>query len=145
MGNTDFNDNIGVLEPTAYSVYARTDENHFVTKIFSDCFEQPQQADTFIKSGSGDEFVHVGYYELYTVLGAHRYKIQDGVLMERTPEEIAEETAGFPAPPVSNAEKILRLEAENEELKVQQAEQDEMILENNYNLLLMQESITDIV
>jgi len=37
------------------------------------------------------------------------------------------------------------LEKENYFLKEQQAEQDEIILETNYALLLMQESITDIV
>lgn len=46
---------------------------------------------------------------------------------------------------LSEAEKIAVLQEENILLKEQQAEQDEMILENNYNLLLMQESITDIV
>ena len=145
MDNTDFIDNIGVPEPTTYSVYARTDENNFVTKIFSDCFERPEDTDTFIKSGSGDEFVHVGYYQLYTKEGAHRYKISEGTFTERSEEEIAEEISNFPAPPETDAEKIARLKAENSELKLQQKEQDEMILENNYNLLLVQKGITDIV
>lgn len=45
----------------------------------------------------------------------------------------------------TEAEKIAQLQAENISLKVQQEEQDEMILENNYSLLLMQEGITDII
>ncbi len=145
MDNTDFTDNRDILEATTYSVYARTDKNNLVTKIFSDCFEQPEDTDTFIKSGNGDEFVHVGYYQLLTDQRAHRYKMKDGILTERSDEEIAGEIAQFPAQPETDTGKIARLEAENAELKIQQKEQDEIILENNYNLLLLQEGITDIV
>ena len=53
-------------EPTIYSVYARANENGRVVKVFSNCFEQPQEGDVFVKAGSGDEFVHVGYYQLLT-------------------------------------------------------------------------------
>lgn len=45
----------------------------------------------------------------------------------------------------TEAEKIARLQAENISLREQQVEQDEIILENNYNLLLLQEGITDII
>ena len=31
--------------PTTYKVYARADENGKVTKIFSTCFEQPNETD----------------------------------------------------------------------------------------------------
>ena len=46
---------------------------------------------------------------------------------------------------MTGEERIALLQEENIFLKEQQAEQDEMILENNYHLLLMQESIEDIV
>lgn len=46
---------------------------------------------------------------------------------------------------LTEEERIALLQEENIFLKEQQAEQDEMILENNYHLLLMQESIEDIV
>ena len=46
---------------------------------------------------------------------------------------------------LTGEERIALLQEENIFLKEQQAEQDEMILENNYHLLLMQESIEDIV
>ena len=81
------------LELTIYSVYARTDENNRVVKVFSDCFEQPQEGDSFLKSGSGDEFVHVGYYQLLTSEFAHRYKVVEGEIVKCTEEEIAEEIA----------------------------------------------------
>lgn len=71
-----------------YSVFARPDSKKRVIKIFSTCFDKPQDGDIFIKSGSGDEFVHVGYYNLYTSEGAHRYIIDSGSMREATPAEI---------------------------------------------------------
>lgn len=124
------------FELTAYSVYARTDADNLVVQIFSDCFSQPQETDTLIKSGHGDEYVHVGYYQLYTSNGAHRYKISGGILTERSEEEIAEEIAGFPAPPETDAEKITRLEAELAAVRLALAEQYE---EN----LALQEEVTN--
>ena len=128
-----------------YNVYARVDGHGIVIKIFSDCFEQPKSKDILLKSGRGDEFVHVGYYRILTKERAHNYKIVAGELTERTEEEVAEEIANNHKPKESDKEKLARLEKENDSLKEQQAEQDEMILENNYHLLLMQESIADIV
>lgn len=81
------------LEPTIYSVYARTDENNRVVKVFSNCFEQPQEGDILIKSGSGDEFVHVGYYQLLTNDFVHCYKIEEGQMTECSVEELEEERA----------------------------------------------------
>ncbi len=80
-------------ESTKYSVYARTDENNRVVKVFSNCFEQPQEGDILIKSGSGDEFVHVGYYQLLTGDFVHGYKIQDGKMLKCSAEELEEERA----------------------------------------------------
>lgn len=79
------------LEPTIYSVYARTNENGRVVKVFSNCFEQPQEGDVFVKAGSGDEFVHVGYYQLLTGDFVHSYKIQNGKMVECTVKELEEE------------------------------------------------------
>ena len=78
-------------ESTEYSVYARTDKNGRVVKVFSNCFEQPQKGDIRIKSGSGDEFVHVGYYQLLTGDFVHGYKIQDGKMVECSIEDLEEE------------------------------------------------------
>lgn len=52
------------------------------------------------------------------------------------PEEEEEPTA---------EERIAALEEENATLKATQAEQDEMILENNFNILVLQEGIADII
>lgn len=75
------------FQPATYDVYARTDSKGRVTKIFSSCFEQPEINDILIKSGSGDEFVHVGYYQIYDEDGTYKYKIEDWELKERTKEE----------------------------------------------------------
>ncbi len=80
-------------EPTIYSVYARADKNGRVVKVFSDCFEQPQEGDILIKSDSGDEFVHVGYYQLLTNDFVYGYQIQDGKMVECTVKELEEERA----------------------------------------------------
>lgn len=85
------------IQVTEYSVYARVNDNNKVDWMFSDCFEEPLESDVLIKTGYGDEYIHVGYYNIYTVGGAHRYKIVDGALTECTEEEIAAELAAMAA------------------------------------------------
>lgn len=82
------------FQPTIYDVYARTDNKGRVTKIFSSCFEQPKLDDFLIKSGSGDEYVHVGYYNIYNEDSTYKYKIEDWQLKERTLEERQEDLRG---------------------------------------------------
>lgn len=104
------------LRETVYSVYARPNEDGLVTHIFSDCFEQPEPTDIFIKSGQGDEFVHVGYYQTWTPENTYRYKIENGILVERTEEEIRqelEELSQLQTHQETDTEKIARLEQEN--------------------------------
>ncbi len=79
------------LRETIYSVYARPNEDGFVTHIFSDCFEQPRATDIFLKSGYGDEFVHVGGGNPCTIEGLPRYKIEHGEMIERSAEELERE------------------------------------------------------
>ena len=74
-----------------YDVYARINHKNRVVKVFSSCFEQPSKGDILIKSGSGDEFVHVGYYQIYNTDGSHRYKIENGKIVECSEEERQEE------------------------------------------------------
>ncbi len=42
-----------------YSVYARANDQGIVTHLFSDFFEKPKSSDILIKSGDGEEYVHV--------------------------------------------------------------------------------------
>lgn len=78
-------------EPTIYNVYARVDSRNRVTKIFSDCFEEAGLNDILLKTGSGDEFVHVGYYQIFNEDGTYKYKIENWELIERTEEDREEE------------------------------------------------------
>lgn len=41
------------------NVYARTREDGVVTHLFSDMFEQPKESDFLLKSGEGEEYIHV--------------------------------------------------------------------------------------
>ena len=105
--------------PTAYKVYARADENGKVTKIFSTCFEQPNDTDILLKDGSGDEFVHVGYYQILNMDGTHKYCIDNESMRECTSEEIEAEKATFPAPPQTTEERLNQLELEQNEVNAE--------------------------
>lgn len=69
-----------------YKVYARHIEG-IVTHIYSSCFEEYQEGDILIKEGYGDEFVHVGYYQLCDDHGCHNYRIVDGQMVEASAED----------------------------------------------------------
>lgn len=69
-----------------FQVYAKTD-NAYVSSVYSTCFYPYEEGDTLIKEGSGDEFVHVGYYQIYDERMCHNYKIIDGEMIECTKEE----------------------------------------------------------
>lgn len=71
-----------------YDVYVRTNKNNKVTKVFSTCFEQPREGDILIKSGSGDEYVHVqGMYQIYDKDGNYKYKVVGNKIVECTEED----------------------------------------------------------
>ena len=78
-------------EISPYKVYARPNSNQQVEKFFSTCFEQPLENDICIKEGFGDEFVHVGYYQVYDSNMCHNYKIVSNKLIETTEEEKQQE------------------------------------------------------
>lgn len=42
-----------------YSIYVRPNNEGIVTHIFSDFFEKPKPSDILIKSGDGEEFIHI--------------------------------------------------------------------------------------
>ena len=106
--------------PTTYKVYARADDNGKVTKIFSTCFEQPEESDLLLKEGSGDEFVHVqGSYQIFNMDGTHKYCIDNGFMRECTADEIEAEKATFPAPPPTTEERMEQLELEQNEVNAE--------------------------
>lgn len=106
--NIDKNYDIDEMFPpvSIYKVYARVDVDNVVQKIFSTCFEEAKENDVFIKEGNGDEFVHVGYYQVYDTNLCHNYKVIENdekelVLVETTPEEKKKEIESRPLPPKS--------------------------------------------
>lgn len=107
-----------VMEP--FRVYARANEQGQVEKVFSTCFEEAQEGDALIKEGFGDEFVHVGYYQVFDENGCHNYKvvekeIEDAIIKvveETTAEEKQAEIDARPVPPLTEMEQ-LRLDVDN--------------------------------
>lgn len=127
-----------------YSVYARADTKGRVVHIFSTCFETPEEGDVLIKTGSGDEYVHVAYYQLYTAEMAHQYVIENGAMREATAEEIAAELAEFPAPPETDVEKIARVEEELTQTQLALTEQYEQNLALGEEITNTQIALTEV-
>ena len=64
-----------------YKVYAKVNENNEVVRIFSTCFEQPQEGDVFVCEGEGENYAHVqALCTLYDDNGRNNYKLIDGEL-----------------------------------------------------------------
>lgn len=80
--------------------YIRLDTNNYITKGFSDAFEEPLQADICINEEGGRQFELLEEINppLFAPNRTHRYKYEDGAGRETTPEEQAEEYASFPVP-----------------------------------------------
>lgn len=70
----------------------------------------------------------------YTRICCYRIEIENGYITMMTPYV-----------PTHMMSALESLESRNAELEAIQLEQDEMILENNFNLLVLQEGIGDIV
>lgn len=79
-------------------IYARTDENGIVIKIYSDAAEAPAETDVVIEEGT-EEYHRYPYekYAVHTDQGPYKYKIVKGTMVERSGEELQrelEETRG---------------------------------------------------
>ena len=89
-------------------VYIKTDHENRVTAVNSEIFISDTTGWTEIDRGDGDRYVHAqGNYfpkPLTDVNGVYRYKYADGIVSERTAEEMAGDiSAPVPTPP-TNAE-----------------------------------------
>ena len=89
-------------------VYIKTDDKNRVTAISSEIFISDTTGWTEIDRGDGDRYVHAqGNYFPKPPMdenGFYRYKYTDGIVSERTAEEMAGDIpAPVPAPP-TNAE-----------------------------------------
>lgn len=104
-----------------YIVYVKTNEVGYITAINSSAFLADPSGWTQIDSGSGDRYHHSqGNYlpgPLITKDGAYRYKLVEGIPVECTPEEIAEQEAAKKTEPTpSQEERIKALESQTEML-----------------------------
>lgn len=98
-----------------YKVYAKHKDN-LVYHIYSTCFEEVQEDDVFIKEGDGDEFVHVGYYQVMDFNDCHNYKIVDGEMVETTEEEKLKEFEDNKIDILIQTKTIEELTKENQQL-----------------------------
>lgn len=101
-----------------YIVYVKTNFNGYITAVNSSAFLTDTADWMEIDSGYGDKYHHAqGNYfpeSIITDGGAYRYKLVDGVPVECTPEEIAEqEEANVSTSTPTQEERIAELEEEN--------------------------------
>ena len=93
-----------------YKVYARTNADGYITEIFSEVFEVPEETDHLLKEGDGEEYAHVqGQYKLYDQWGRHNYIWDEGTGGMR--ELTEEEKPSKPEPQPSEVE-VLRQQVE---------------------------------
>lgn len=77
------------------SVYVNADASGYIAAVNSDAFLDDTTGWVKIDEGYGDRYHHAqgNYFPLPIITsgGAYRYKLEDGVPVECTPEEIAEQ------------------------------------------------------
>ena len=101
-----------------YIVYVKPNSNSYITAVNSSAFLSDTTDWVEIDRGYGDKYHHAqGNYfpeSIITDGGAYRYKLVDGVPVECTPEEIAEqEEANVSMSTPTQEERIAELEEEN--------------------------------
>ena len=96
-----------------YKVYVKTDETGRIISVNSDAFLPDVDGWTEIDEGEGDRCHHAqGHYlpkPVRTMQGIYQYKLVDGKVVERTPEEILVDFQAIPAPPPSDHEIMMSL------------------------------------
>ena len=96
-----------------HNVFVRVDEQNRITKINSSAFLPDTTGWVQIDEGDGDRYAHAqGNYlpgPLMAERGRYRYKLVDGAVVERTPEELAVDALPTPVP--SDAERLDTLES----------------------------------
>ena len=92
-----------------YKVYLQINANGLVTAVNSDAFLPADHENwTEIDEGEGDKYHHAqGHYlpkSIVTEDGVYQYKLVDGVVTERTAEEIQADIDALPPPPPTQDE-----------------------------------------
>ena len=110
------------MEIQPYVVYVKVDESNRITAINSSAFLADVTGWSEIDSGYGDKYHHAqGNYFRQPIMddrGIFRYKLVNGVVTERTKEEM---DADYMPPEVNptDTERILQLESEKKLLTAQ--------------------------
>lgn len=85
-----------------YEVYIKTNENGYIVAANSSAFLTDINGWIKIDEGYGDKYHHAqgNYFDkpIHTESGVYQYKLTDGVAVECTAEEIAEQEANIPVP-----------------------------------------------
>lgn len=99
-----------------YKVLVRTDEFGRITAIDSDAFLKDTTGWIYVDEGYGDKYHHAqgNYLDKFLMdeRGIYRYKLVDGVIVERTQEEMDSDYVEPEAQP-TDAERIAQLEEQN--------------------------------
>lgn len=94
-------------------VYMRYTEEYIVTSVSSDSFLVENTGWVKVDEGDGDRYMHAqGNYLPKPLMDEHdryRYKLVDGEVVERTPEELGADAQ--PATVPSEAERLAAVEA----------------------------------
>lgn len=103
-----------------YEVYIKTNENGYIIAVNSSEFLTDVNGWIKIDEGYGDKYHHAqgNYFDkpIYTEIGVYQYKYVDGVAVECTAEEIAEQEKNIPVPEATPNEYESRIAALEEEL-----------------------------
>lgn len=101
-----------------YAVYVRLDESSRITAINSDAFLADTAGWTMLDQGWGDIYHHAqGNYlpgPLADSRGIFRYKLAEGMPVERTAEEMEADYAALPEPEPSSIDLLLDTAADHE-------------------------------
>ena len=98
-----------------YSIYAKTGAQNRIVQINSSAFLKDVANWTKIDEGTGDRYHHAqgNYFPLpvVNVDGTHNYKLIDGVPVETTAKEKADELAAMPPAAPTQQQRIAALES----------------------------------
>lgn len=103
-----------------YEVYINANEYGYIIEVNSSAFLTDTSGWVKIDEGYGDKYHHAqgNYFDksIYTASGVYQYKYVDGVAVECTAEEIAEQENNIPVPEITPNEYEARIAALEEEL-----------------------------
>lgn len=101
-------------EMQTYIVYVKLDERNLISAVNSSAFLTDTTGWTEIDRGYSQRHHHAqgNYFDkpLYDDRGIKRYKLEDGIPVERSQEEMDADYAAIPPPPPSDKERIKALE-----------------------------------